>query len=550
MELTKEQIEIGKDNFTEAATSDVLVHDTSGGVKIPRREFLKGAAAGGVGLGAYYFGYQALSGEKVRTAFVGVGDEGNVLITEHPDDYMDIVAIADIRKKNIERTIKGSHPVARIGLEKKLGAAKTKTIQRYDSFQALLAAKDELKLEAVVIAVPLSHHAPLAIMALQAGLHVLCEKLMAHNVTECKQMIKAARDANKLLTVGHQRHYSVLYDNANFLVKQGLLGDIRHIHAQWHRNNSFKGSDSWRKFVKLRPDEKKQLEELEAAGLTELYEFAGKKYGYETAQQLVDWRLYNATGGGIMAELGSHQMDAASIFLGKVHPLAVQGYGGRNFYGVKNIGTSDKQADDRDIDDHVYVTLEFPGKYYDASDNPHDKCIVTYSSLNTNRHGGYGERIMGSRGTMIVKTEKEVVLHKEATAGSAGGPDQRLWVVNSGSAGPALDSYETTGPSAAAKSLTAGAGLGDNISRGYREEMEHFCHCIRTQGPNFWPNGQPLPPNDGGPRCNGVIAMADAIMALTSNLAMKHQKRIVFKDEWFDFENDAAPETDSEIVGS
>ena len=33
-------------------------------------------------------------------------------------------------------------------------------------------------------------------------------------------------------------------------------------------------------------------------------------------------------------------------------------------------------------------------------------------------------------------------------------------------------------------------------------------------------------------------------MALTSNLAMKHKKRIVFKDEWFDPESDLVPETD------
>ena len=35
-----------------------------------------------------------------------------------------------------------------------------------------------------------------------------------------------------------------------------------------------------------------------------------------------------------MAELGSHQLDAASIFLGKVHPISVTGFGGKNFYGV------------------------------------------------------------------------------------------------------------------------------------------------------------------------------------------------------------------------
>jgi hypothetical protein len=43
--------------------------------------------------------------------------------------------------------------------------------------------------------------------------------------------------------------------------------------------------------------------------------------------------------------------------------------------------------------------------------------------------------------------------------------------------------------------------------------------------------------------------MADAIMALTSNLAMKHKKRIVFKPEWFDPENPATPEEDKDIIG-
>ena len=50
-------------------------------------------------------------------------------------------------------------------------------------------------------------------------------------------MCKAARKENKLLAIGHQRHYSVLYDNANELVKAGQLGEIRHIRALWHRNN-------------------------------------------------------------------------------------------------------------------------------------------------------------------------------------------------------------------------------------------------------------------------------------------------------------------------
>ena len=324
--------------------------------------------------------------------------------------------------------------------------------------------------------------------------------------------------------VGHQRHYSVLYDNANHLVRSGVLGDIKHIRAQWHRNNSFPLKDSWRK----------EIEDEDRDAMTE----TAADFGYDDMDHLVNWRLYNETGGGLMAELGSHQLDACSIFLGKVKPIAVQGYGGRNFYGVKGVGSQDKQDDDREIDDHVYVTFEFPGPNYEQDEN--DVVIVTYSSINTNSFEPYGETIMGSRGTMIVKTEKEVMLFKENGGGSAGGPDQRLHVIDSQSeSGPVLDSYETMAASPAA--VDAAASLGDKISRGYREEMEHFCHCIRTS--NF------AAPADGGLRCNGTIAMGDAIMALTSNLAMKHRKRIVFKPEWFDPDSDAVPEDDADIIG-
>ena len=90
----------------------------------------------------------------------------------------------------------------------------------------------------IVIALPLWLHAPVAIEAMKAGKHVFTEKLMAHSVAECKEMCQVARETNRLLAVGHQRHYSVLYDNANFLVQNGVLGDIRHIRALWHRNNA------------------------------------------------------------------------------------------------------------------------------------------------------------------------------------------------------------------------------------------------------------------------------------------------------------------------
>ena len=512
MPLTPEQEKTGRENFSAA-------------VGVTRRSFLSGVAAGAGGLGSLYFGYKELKGEPVRTAVIGTGDEGNILITQHPPKYMDIVAIADLRPTNRKRAFTGDGNEHRVGLIQKLGAERAAGIREFDDHKALLAAKDELGLEAVVIATPLVSHAPIANAALDAGLHVLTEKLMAKTTLECKQMIRNARAADRLLAVGHQRHYSVLYDNANVLVHKGALGDIKYIRAQWHRNNSFPNSDQWN--PKIKDADQEALE--------------GKvqEFGYDSVEQLVKWRLFNASGGGLMAELGSHQMDAASIFLGHVHPLAVHGYGGKNYYGVQGLGTEDKQNDPRDIDDHIYVTFEFPGAHYDQDQN--DICIVTYSSINTNKFEPYGELVYGSLGTLFMKTEKEAMLWKEEGRGSqGGGPDQRLYVVSGASGGPILNAYEST--SGPAKAAQDDSGWAENVSRGYTEEMEHFCWAIREFDGQYYPGGKEIPREDGGLRCNGVVAMGDAIMAHTANLAMKHKQRIEFQPEWFDPDSDAVPE--------
>ena len=522
MNLTPEQQKIGKQSFSDA-------------VGLTRRDLLKGVTAGAAGLGAMYFGYQELKGAPVKVAFIGTGDEGGVLMSQHPPAYMEVVAIADLRPLNRVRALQGDGDEVRVGLVKKLGPAAAAKIKIYDSHLDLIAAKDELGLEAVVIAVPLNQHGPVAKACLEAGLHVLCEKLMARTILECKEMIRLARDKNLLLTVGHQRHYSVLYDNAANLVRSGLLGDIKFIRAQWHRNNSFPNSDSW-------------VKKVDKADAEEMKELDLKKFGYDDLNQLVNWRLFNKTGGGLMAELGSHQMDACSIFLGKVHPVAVQGYGGKNFYGIPNVGPADKWKDTREVYDNVYVTFEFPGRHYQEDNR--DTAIVTYSSISTNKFEPYGETVMGSRGTLIVKTEKEALLYKEEGRGSeGGGPDQRLWVVNNAvSGGAVLSAYETnSGP---AKASGGGSDWATNISRGYTEEMEHFAYAIRNFGPSYYnKEGQLLPASEGGLRCPGTVAMADAIMSLTANLAMDKKKRIVFKDEWFDPTSDAVPETDEQVIG-
>ena len=81
-----------------------------------------------------------------------------------------------------------------------------------------------------------------------------------------------------------------------------------------------------------------------------------------------------------------------------------------------------------------------------------------------------------------------------------------------------------------------GTGTPDTLtSRGYREEQEHLAWLIR--------NGDPKHP-EMQPRCSGRVALADAVVALCSNLAMKTKKRIEFDSKWFQWDAPDVPVVD------
>ena len=586
--LTPEEKATGQENYYSAVTA----HD-----KYNRRGFLtRSIAAGGVaaaGAGAMYFGYDRPS-EPVRVCVIGTGDEGNVLIGAINPEYVTVTAICDIRPSSIHRAFHGDWSSAnakkvRAGLMDIYGWSTEdearSNVKIYEDWKDAIA---DPNIDGVIIATPLFLHAPIAVAAMQNGKHVLCEKLMAHNVTQCKLMSRVAEDQKLKMAVGHQRHYSILYDNAVNLIQWGLLGELHHIRAQWHRNN-LPGADSWAlpipggeyaadgKFIdKIQSQLDKLVKAYNSKGIsqTDRLDLARKidqwtqmvrdkdvqaeKHGYEARsdvyagrsrsalEELIRWRLWDRTGGGLMAELGSHQLDAASIFIaalskekGKhVHPLTVHATGGRHIF-----------PKDRDAADHVYCTFEFPGQGYDEdfkvgfSDPINDygdnypggvpsyeqennkKVVVTYSSINGNGYGGYGEVVMGSKGTLVLDKEAEVLLYSKK------GPGWKAGVKKKGSVA-VLDTTTST-DAAPAKAAQSGP-----VSRGYKEQIEHWAWCIQSGDP------------ENQPRCNGPVALGDATIALTARQAIKNSQVkgkhgfIQFDEEWFDLNSDAVPEAE------
>ena len=547
MNLTEQQKAIGKENFDDA-------------VAITRRDFLTGTVAAGLasgaGLGSIYFGYGKSVGDPLRVGVLGTGDEGSVLVGAHNPDYLNVVAIADIRPYNVFRAFHGdvSSPSAyqaRPGLMAKYkwsteDAAREK-VKIYAAYEDLLA---DPNVEAVIIALPLHLHAEASIKAMRAGKHVLTEKLMGHSVHECKEMGRVSQETGRILATGHQRHYSMLYDNAVHTIGTAkLIGDLHSIRAQWHRGN-LPGKDSWKPAMPNDASLAKQLagwkKDLETAKPSDIDPLEKKiaqleaqisdslldaaKFGYTQMslpdgsartpmEELVRWRLWNRTGGGLMAELGSHQLDAAGIFVSAMHgqgkkvkPLTVTAVGNRSIFPA-----------DREIDDHVYCMYESPAPGYE--DDKNKKIVVTYSSINGNGFGGYGEVVLGTKGTLVLEQERDVMLYKDSSK------DTRVTVAKAKDGSPTLDTTESGGGGYAASGKAGGADAAP--SRGYTEEMEHWAWCIRNPSP------------ENQPRCKPEVAIADAVIALVSNIALANptsQARINFKPEWFDIASDETPE--------
>ena len=89
-----------------------------------------------------------------------------------------------------------------------------------------------------------------------------------------------------------------------------------------------------------------------------------------------------------------------------------------------------------------------------------------------------------------------------------------------------MDTYETGGGAAVAQAASGGGP----VSRGYTEEIEHWAWCIRN------------PATENKPHCTPEVALGDAVIALTSNLAIEKQTQIEFDPEWFDPNDDETPE--------
>lgn len=115
----------------------------------------------------------------------------------------------------------------------------------FDSANELINSGD---VDAVVIATPHWQHGELAISALNAGLHVLCEKPLTVTVAQADEVLKAAQKSRGMFVVVHQKRFEPAYLFVKQLLDSGELGNVYRcsmLESAW-RSEAYYRSSPWR----------------------------------------------------------------------------------------------------------------------------------------------------------------------------------------------------------------------------------------------------------------------------------------------------------------
>jgi predicted dehydrogenase len=269
-----------------------------------RRDFLKTTGAAAAVTFAWPGGAKATSisaNEKLQIACIGTANRALEDIKGVRSE--DVVALCDVDKVFLERTMKGNANDA--------GFPDART---YEDYREMIEAEGD-KIDAVVVGTSDHHHAPATIRAIRAGKHVYCEKPLTHTVQEARIVAEEAMKAGVVTQMGTQIHAGDNYRRVVEVIESGAIGDVTEVHV-WV-GKGWGGGD--------RPAEGKEPPAhlnwdlwLGPAPTRPFY--PGK---YHPAQ----WRRWWDFGGGTLGDMACHYMDLPYWALKLRHPTTIQAEG-------------------------------------------------------------------------------------------------------------------------------------------------------------------------------------------------------------------------------
>ena len=205
-----------------------------------------------------------MSRKILKVAIVGAGmiaNAGHIPAWKHLEDDIEIVGVCNRHLARAEHTAKRHH-----------------IPRAYNDWEAMLA---QLKPDIVSVCTPNAAHRELAIAALKAGAHVLCEKPVATGYAEALEMYEASKAADRILTVAQTGRFSNATIAAREIAASGHLGKMVYAETSAMRR---RGIPTWGTF-----------------------------------------HIKEASGGGPIFDLGVHVLDALLWIVGNPQVVAVSG---------------------------------------------------------------------------------------------------------------------------------------------------------------------------------------------------------------------------------
>lgn len=293
----------------------------------------------------------SMAGDPVRVGIIGFGGRaehlcrtmgfatkdwllGNKKAAEENPKHTGLKDFFDQENLNVKLT--GVCDVFDVRAEVALDSFQTETnkIKRYRTHSEMIHSGD---VDAVIIATPDHWHAPIAIDALKAGIHVYVEKPMTHNIAETYQLREAAKKSNAVFAVGHQHRQTQSFLTAMSAIDQNVLGHVSLIQANTNRNSD---NGAWQY----------DIHEKASPQTINWKQFLGNapETPFNT-EHFFRWRKWWAYGSGLSGDLMTHDYDRINCVLKMGIPQSVTASGGIYTHN-----------DGRNVPDVMQVNMEFP----------------------------------------------------------------------------------------------------------------------------------------------------------------------------------------------
>jgi predicted dehydrogenase len=304
---------------------------------------------------------QAGANDRIRVAIIGLGWRGGELMELlSRTNGVEVATFCDPDEQRMEE--KGSKFQSLTGKKPKFEPDLRRVL-------------DDRDIDAIAVATPNHWHALATIWGCQAGKHVYVEKPLAHNLTEGRMMVAAARKYQRVVQGGTQRRSNGRIRKAIQALHDGIIGDVymaRCIHFQQRDSLGFKEPEA--------PPSNLHWD---------LWLGPGPNQPFHRNLVHYNWHWFWDFGNGELGNNGVHQLDVARWGLNRELPDRIQATGGR--YGYHDQGQTPNT---------LVAAYEFRG-------GPELICEIRGRFSNDEGGQSAGVFFYGSQGYMAIKPESQ-----------------------------------------------------------------------------------------------------------------------------------------------